>query len=692
MAPRPQEALKPLPAGTAAARARAGTPGPGSSASPGGRVIAVDAAEAVRRARVLLQRRARVAAGRNASDSSSEEEDDSDSDDEPQAKPTQRQQQPRRAPAAAPPAAQPAKPAVKEAPAQASASAPPPGAPPRGATPFDAPGPKPLHIPKPPRAAAPPAASPQAPRPPSAALALAPEIGTGESTRRRAAATPLPLAPRAALPPAPADGAEPPTSLPSGLAGAPRGAVDHAPRASAHISAALAAALDAAAAARGDGGDEAAPADDGRGGDGPASPVARSSSSAGAGGARPFAGLTPAAVSDDTLRVLLRPGPGAEPLTLLDVGGCCGVSPPMVVAVAAAAGASLALVRCTGGRAWSADAAEALCRSCPGLRSFEVDVRAAAVTPQLCRVLSGSGEARPCRARALTFRGLLRSPAAAAELAEALGTAGALRRCLLRGRVHPAGLPPLLAALAANEGIEDLTLASLGIGASEALFFAARLAEAAPHLRTCTLRDEPLGDMGAQALASGFLATTAASALTCLELTRCNLRASGAEALASALGGGSAAARELRRLVLAGNALRSTDALQAIGELVAHAPRLAELDLSCNGIAAADNARPLFRALELPPLPPLRRLVLRGNRLGNEGAKLLARGPLRNGTLLESIDLADAGIGSDGGDELAAAARAAPRLRLLELEYNELGHVGTRALEGARSASLTVVL
>ena len=74
------------------------------------------------------------------------------------------------------------------------------------------------------------------------------------------------------------------------------------------------------------------------------------------------------------------------------------------------------------------------------------------------------------------------------------------------------------------------------------------------------------------------------------------------------------------------------------------------------------------------------------------GAKLLARGPLRNGTLLESIDLADAGIGSDGGDELAAAARAAPRLRLLELEYNELGHVGTRALEAARSASLTVLL
>lgn len=687
--------MKALPAGTAAARARANTPRPGSSASPGGRVIAVDAAEAVRRARVLLQRRARVAAGRNASSSSSsEEDDDSESDDESPAKPQQPAQQPRRAPAAAPPPAPGAKPPAKAA--QAAEAALPQVVPPRGVTPFDALGPKPLHIPKPPRPAAKPVASPPPPaaplRPPTALDVLAPEIGSGESTtRRRAAAMPLPLAPRAPLPPAPGDGAEPPISLPSGLAGAPRGAIDHAPRAATHISAALAAALDAAAAARGDEGEEAAIADDDDKGGGDGSPVA-AAHSWGAGGARPFAGLTPAAVSDDTLRVLLRPGPGAEPLTILDVGGCCGVSPPMVVAVATAAGASLALVRCTGGAAWSADAAEALCNACPGLRSFEVDVRAAAVTPQLCRVLAGTGEARPCRVRALTFRGLLRSPEAATQLAEALGTAGALRRCLLRGRVHAAGLPPLLAAIAANEGIEDLTLASMGIGATEALFFAARLAEAGPHLRTCVFRDEPLGDMGTQALASGFFASTAASALTSLELTRCSLRASGAEALAAALGGGSASARELRRLVLAGNLLRSTDALQAIGELVANAPRLDELDLSCNGIAASDNVRPLFRALELPPLPPLRRLVLRGNRLGNEGAKLLARGPLRNGTLLESIDLADAGIGSDGGDELAAAARAAPRLRLLELEYNELGHVGTRALEAARSASLTVVL
>jgi Ran GTPase-activating protein (RanGAP) involved in mRNA processing and transport len=340
----------------------------------------------------------------------------------------------------------------------------------------------------------------------------------------------------------------------------------------------------------------------------------------------------------------------------------------MVLAVAAAAGVSMALVRCTGGRAWSAEAAEALCRACPGLRSFEFDVQASAVTPQLCRVLAAAGAAGPCRARALTFRGLLRSPRAAAELAAALRDARALRRCALRGRVHPAGLPLLLAAVAGNEGIEELSMGAMGIGPAEATLLATRLAAAPPHLKALSLRDEPLGDLGAAALASGWLATSAASALVTLEVTRCGLRAAGAEALATALGGAGAAAAELRTLRLSGNALRSTDALQALGELVSHAPRLAELDLSNNGINAADNTRPLWRALEAPPLPPLRRLVLRGNRVGTEGARLVSHGPLRNGTLLESLDLADAGIGSEGGEELAAAARMAPRLRVDALQ------------------------
>ncbi len=382
------------------------------------------------------------------------------------------------------------------------------------------------------------------------------------------------------------------------------------------------------------------------------------------------------------LRCLLTPRPGAALLTTLDLTGCKGVSPGMVAAVCAAQPA-LERVWASGGQRWTPEAAAQLVATAGRLREFDVDVRASGVSALLLRQLGGL---TPVRVKALTFRGLVRDPHVAFELASVLQTNASLTSVELKGRIHWRGLPPVLQACAENGGIRALTLDSVGIGADEATFLAGHLAEQAPHITQLCLRGNALGDHGIAALSSRWLARDAT--LRSLDLTRTAAGAKAAAALAAAAGH---ARSRLRVLTLAGNAgLGSAEAHAALAHLVARSPSLEALDLSFTSLSFADNLRPLARTLA-EDAPSLRRLVLRGNRVGNEGATLLARA-LRANAGLRALDLGDNGISAEGARDLAAAARANATLAELALEVNDLSDAGMRALEAARSEALTLFI
>jgi Ran GTPase-activating protein (RanGAP) involved in mRNA processing and transport len=113
------------------------------------------------------------------------------------------------------------------------------------------------------------------------------------------------------------------------------------------------------------------------------------------------------------------------------------------------------------------------------------------------------------------------------------------------------------------------------------------------------------------------------------------------------------------------------------------------LDLSHCG-CIADNMVPVFTAL-CGEAPTLRKLVMRGNRVGNEGASRLAE-VLRVNTQLRVLDIGDNGITAQGAEELALAARSNKALSELAMEHNDIGEIGLRALEAARSDTLALFL
>jgi uncharacterized protein (TIGR02996 family) len=129
----------------------------------------------------------------------------------------------------------------------------------------------------------------------------------------------------------------------------------------------------------------------------------------------------------------------------------------------------------------------------------------------------------------------------------------------------------------------------------------------------------------------------------------------------------------LARLGLAGNVV-TDEGVRAVGAGTACAG-LRDLDLS--RVPFGDGFGSVVRGAAVAALAdlPLRRLVLRGNPVGEAGARALGAG---FGELRE-LDLAGAALGPSAAWELAAAPSLAG-LELLDLGGNSIGDAGARAL------------
>ena len=196
------------------------------------------------------------------------------------------------------------------------------------------------------------------------------------------------------------------------------------------------------------------------------------------------------------------------------------------------------------------------------------------------------------------------------------------------------------------------------------------------HVRELDLSGNALGDRGPTLLArSPHLGRVAA-----LDLGFTDLGAAGLTALADspALGG-------LRSLRLNDNPNLDARSIRALAESP-HLAELVDLDLSGNGLSGAD-LRPLFDG---PPARRLERLVLQGNRLGNDGTRdfvtslVFTRMAERDGL----VDLRRVEMGPAGAQALADVL-ALGAVESLDLEGNPLGDAGLAAL--AASPYLTKV-
>ncbi len=299
----------------------------------------------------------------------------------------------------------------------------------------------------------------------------------------------------------------------------------------------------------------------------------------------------------------------------------------------------------------------------------------------------------------------------------------ALARCELRseGAALLAGAVLPSRTLASRLVYLDLssnTLSDLGedFRGAAALLAALRPLAALAFL---SLANNMLQGAGAAALAPA-LAPSALGRLTHLDLSRCNLNASGARALLRAFarplppgaavaapgvggggGGGDAppdpaaedaaveeAALEAATAALPADAEEEAEAVPAVplAAAAAAAPNasLQWLDLSDNNLT--DNGRrPAAAALLICALfahPALRHLSLARNRLGGGGggwcAAALARGARANCTL-ESLDLCGNDLDSQAALARALAANPSPALRHLALRSNRVRSPGASA-------------
>jgi len=135
---------------------------------------------------------------------------------------------------------------------------------------------------------------------------------------------------------------------------------------------------------------------------------------------------------------------------------------------------------------------------------------------------------------------------------------------------------------------------------------------------------------------------------------------------------------------LYGNRIKGPGVEALVEALGAERCAVRELDISCNGMGvgaagAAHIAAALARGAGRNRLEVL---YVYGNRLGAEGAALLA-GALRANSALRELDVSDNGVGAAGATELASALRANASLQKLNLGFNAIGPEGAAALEEA---------
>jgi serine/threonine protein kinase/Ran GTPase-activating protein (RanGAP) involved in mRNA processing and transport/hemoglobin-like flavoprotein len=205
-------------------------------------------------------------------------------------------------------------------------------------------------------------------------------------------------------------------------------------------------------------------------------------------------------------------------------------------------------------------------------------------------------------------------------------------------------------------GLRSIGLAQNDITVSGATL----LASAPPQLEELDLSLNPLGDAAADAIAE---------ALTRLRITR--LRVSGSGLGAQGVAGLLRAGR-LEEIDASRNALGS----EGVDALVRTpgAASLRALDLSQCALGR-DGLRALATANELTML---RALDLSSNDVGDVGVTLLVAGAPKLARL-ESLALADDGLGPDAAEALAASSLAL-HLRALRLAHNQLGDRGAEAL------------
>lgn len=177
-------------------------------------------------------------------------------------------------------------------------------------------------------------------------------------------------------------------------------------------------------------------------------------------------------------------------------------------------------------------------------------------------------------------------------------------------------------------------------------------------LQVLDLEDNPIGDAGLLAIASSPRLAT----LEVLQLAHTGVGPEGASALAAAAPN----ALALRQLDLGQNALGDAGALALASLPVAARLSLEEAQISATG------ARALLETARCP------RLLLGGNALGSGSLA----GLTKLSPSLEVLVLTRTRIGA--GDAVTLASLPAPALRELDLRGNALGDEGVRALAKAR--------
>ena len=242
--------------------------------------------------------------------------------------------------------------------------------------------------------------------------------------------------------------------------------------------------------------------------------------------------------------------------------------------------------------------------------------------------------------------------------------------------VGPAGIQPLLASLAAHPQVDRLLLGNNVIGSAGARAVADFIRSGESRLKVWYIAGNELHAEDLRPIAA---ALAGAPAVEGLWLKRNPLGPEAGPILAALLGH-----PRLRTLDLVNTGLLDAGALPIIAA-AADSPALRNLYLGTNGLTTT-TAAALGRMLAAGPVTSL---FVSCNRLGDDGAKLLAAG-LRQDDRLLRLGLASNRIGPAGATALARALHGHPSLLFLDLGWTRatsaVGEAGNRiGDDGARA-------
>lgn len=204
----------------------------------------------------------------------------------------------------------------------------------------------------------------------------------------------------------------------------------------------------------------------------------------------------------------------------------------------------------------------------------------------------------------------------------------------------------------------ELELKERNIGAEGAFFLASSLLMQ-KTLKTLTIRQDAIGDGGAQALARALSANNVT--LTTLTLAETSIGVDGVRSLAKSLESNTT----LEVLLLPGNNLGNEGA-EIIWKTLAHNPSLKRISLASNGIDDKGLAG-LPQALQTNT--SLVALFLDSNQLSKRGGKLLSKG-LKSNTTLSRLALTHNNLGKEGIEALGKGLRNNTALTELFLADN----------------------